>query len=108
MTEIDEKRKAKRFICQVPVMCKKGTAFDNSQTIDISKGGVGLVSHKFIPVNTQMILEIALSPNSDPVLALGQVKWVRRIPVSDNYRVGMHFSDIAGVARSQINRVFSK
>ena len=108
MTEVEEKRKAKRFNCRVPVMCKKGTAFDNSQTIDISKAGVGLVSNKFIPVDTRMILEIALSPHSDPVLALGQVRWARRIPVSDTYRIGMHFADIAGAARSQINNAFSK
>ena len=108
MTEVEEKRKAKRFNCQVPIMCKKGGAFDNSQTMDISQGGVGLVSNRFIPVDTRMILEIALLPNSDPVLALGQVKWVRRIPVSDNYRVGMHFADIAPSSRSQINRNFSK
>ncbi len=92
MPVVEEKRRAKRYICQVPVECKKGSSFDSSQTFDISKGGLGLISSKPIPRHTKMIVEIAMSPKSDPVLAVGQVKWVRKIPVSNNYRLGMHFS----------------
>src|SRR6185503_14460851 len=95
MKNAAEKRKSPRFECQVPIMTKKGTAFDTSQTVDISQGGVGIISERFIPINTKMAVEIALAPESEPVLTVGRVKWVQKIPQSDQFRIGMVFSKVA-------------
>lgn len=106
--EAEEKRRADRFGCYVPVECKKGVAFDQSQTIDISKGGIGFITEERIPVNTKMAVEIALSPEEDPLLTWGQVKWVRPVPHSSHYRVGMKFEDISAVWQSRLNKYFRK
>jgi c-di-GMP-binding flagellar brake protein YcgR len=90
-----EKREAPRLDCRVPIMCRRGSLFDNAQTMDISKGGVGLLSAKFIPLKTNLIMEIALAPKAEPVLAVGKVCWVQKSSYSDQYRVGMNFTDIA-------------
>lgn len=106
MDKVLEKRKSARFDCRVPILCKKGSAFDSSHTVDISKGGVGFLTSKFIPVDTKMAIELALEPKREPVLAIGQVKWVRQLPRSDFFRVGMMFADIADGSRLRMDRAF--
>lgn len=105
MKSVMNKRRAPRKDCRVPVESKEGTAFDFSQTIDISEGGVGFVSSRYIPANTKMFIEIALTPQGDPVLAVAHVQWVSRIPGSKNFRVGMKFDDIMSGSKSRISRV---
>jgi c-di-GMP-binding flagellar brake protein YcgR len=97
-----EKRQAPRLDCRVPIMCRRGSAFDRAQTLDISEGGVGLLTRKFIPVDTNLIMEIALSPNSAPVMVLGRVCWVQRFRSADNYRLGMNFTDITADSRNRL------
>ena len=106
MNVITEKRSDCRYDCRVPVVCKKKSAFDNAQTIDISRGGVGFISRTFIPLDTKMGLEIALKPDAEPILAMGQVKWVAQVPHSECYRVGMTFADIPSHARSRLEQYF--
>lgn len=101
-----EKRKNSRHNCYVPVMCKKGTMFDQSQTIDISSGGAGFVCHRFIPVKTKMMVEISLIPDSEPIMALGEVRWVQHMAHSDNYRIGLKFIEISSPVKSRLEKYF--
>ena len=101
-----EKRKSERYDCHVPVEGKKGTAFADSQTVDISQGGVGFISHQAVPVNTMMAVEIALTPEDDPIVVQGRVKWVRQVE-SDCYRIGMTFADAAAGFKSHLNKAFA-
>lgn len=103
-----EKRRSIRYDCQVPIESKKGSAFDQSQTVDISPGGIGFISNKAVPIDTTMAVEIALSSEREPVLVWGQVRWVRQIAKSDYYRVGMTFSKIASGLKSGLNQYFRK
>ena len=103
-----EKRKASRFGCTVPVECKKGLAFDKSQTLDISKGGLGFISTERIPINTKMAIEIALTPEADPILAFGQVKWVKQLAHKNFYRIGMMFSDISRSWQLRLDRYIQR
>jgi c-di-GMP-binding flagellar brake protein YcgR len=103
-TEFRDRRKNERLNCRVPVLCKKGTMFDNSQTVNISESGMGLISQRFIPVNTSMIMQIALSPKSSPLLAVGRVRWVEKMGYMDRYRLGMEFTDISRVAQERLSQ----
>jgi len=87
-------------------MCRRGTAFEHSQTRDISENGIGLISQKFIPKNSKLILEIALAPATEPLMALGKVKWVEKVGYSDSYRLGMEFEDLSPGTRSRLSRYF--
>ena len=89
----ENKRKSTRHGCVVPVDGKQGTVFAESQTIDISRGGAGLIVRNPIPLNTRMAIELDLSPQEEPVLAIGEVKWVSRISNSNLYRVGISFTE---------------
>lgn len=86
------KRRNLRQVCFVPVDGKVGTGFGNSQTVDISKGGIGLISRKPVTLDEKIAIELELVPDQDPVLVMGQVRWIRRIPESGNYRMGVKFA----------------
>lgn len=107
-SEKNDKRKSARYDCCVPVVSKKGTAFDASQTVDIGKGGVGFVSKEFIPVDTQIAVEITLTQDGDAVLAVGRIKWIQQVQGEKNYRVGMVFTDISRDSTSRLGRYFQK
>ncbi len=103
MSSESEKRKHARRQCQVPVVCKKGSIFDSSQTVDISKGGIGFISSTPIPIDTKMLVELDLKADGEPVLALGRVKWVSHVRNSECYRVGMTFQEISTDSRSRLH-----
>lgn len=94
MNTKSNRRGSGRQKCAVPVVGKTGSAFANLQTIDISHGGIGFLARKAIPLNKKIVVELELQPDEDPALVMGQVKWIRRLPGKQKYRVGMHFTNI--------------
>lgn len=85
------KRTTQRRICLVPIEGKKGTIFAKTQTVDISQGGMGLISNRAIPLDEKIAVEIATSPDAEPIIMLGKVVWVRKLEEKDRYRVGLKF-----------------
>ena len=106
MKVLSEKRKNKRYQCHVPVDSKQGSSFDSSQTIDISRDGIGFISPHAIPLHEKIAVEIALTPDSDPVLVLGMVKWVCKITDSDQYRIGMSFLEVLSGSPRRLGKYF--
>lgn len=82
-------RKTQRRSCFVPIEGKKGSIFESIQTLDISKEGLGLLSEKAIPLNHKIAVEIEFSPQGKSVIRIGEVKWIQKLPDSQNYRLGM-------------------
>jgi len=101
------KRKNERINCAVPVDGKEGSLFSGLKTLDFSKGGLGFISEHEIPLNKEIVIEIDLSNNTEPVLAIGKVKWVEPISDSKNFRIGMSFEDVIGGSKSRLNKYFS-
>jgi hypothetical protein len=97
-------RSEARFDCIVPVESKEGSEFDQAKTLDISWHGIGLVSSHAIAINKRIALEIILKPNTQPVIAVGVVKWVRKIDGSDKYRVGMVLSEVVSGSATRLNK----
>ena len=106
MKALSEKRKNKRYQCHVPVDSMQGSSFDASQTIDISRDGIGFISPHTIPLNEKIAVEIALTPDSDPVLVLGIVKWVRKITDAEQYRIGMSFLEVLSGSPRRLGSYF--
>ena len=79
-----EHRKTDRQPCRVPLDAQKDSAFDQSRTVDISQNGIGLVSQRQMSVDEQIAIEVEISADGEPVLVVGQVKWVRKIPGKDS------------------------
>ncbi|MFC1703490.1 PilZ domain-containing protein [Candidatus Omnitrophota bacterium] len=95
-----------RYGCTVPIMCRRGTAFEHGQTRDISENGIGLISQKFIPKNSKLILEIALAPATEPLMALGKVKWVEKMGYSEMYRLGLQFENLSVDTQKRLSKFF--
>lgn len=104
MKNSKEQRKAKRYNCAVPVDGKFGSAFDHTQTVDISRNGIGFISDSALPLNEKIAVEIALSPDGEPVVVMGVVKWVRKLTDSDQYRIGMTFSEVLSGSQTRLNQ----
>ena len=86
-----EKRKHKRLSCVVPVEGKQGGGFDQTATIDLSKGGIGFLSQKPIAVNKEITIALDLAKEAVPAFVKGKVKWVRVLPEVPCYRMGISF-----------------
>ena len=99
-----EQRKAKRYCCAVPVDGKEGSAFDRTRTVDISRNGIGFISDSAFPLNQKIAVEIALSPDGEPVVVMGVVKWVRKLTDSEQYRIGMTFADVLSGSSTRLNK----
>ena len=102
MSNFEDKRKSRRFNCLVPVDGKDGSIFSRTRTVDISRDGIGFISNQSVPVNEKIAIELALRPDSEPVLVIGEVKWVRKISDSDQFRIGLTFSDIIDGSREEL------
>ena len=88
------KRKTKRQFCYVPVEAKKGTPFDKICTVDISRDGIGFISQKRVKVDEKVAIAVELTSEGKTALVLGQVKWIREMPQSAEYRLGIKFTNI--------------
>ena len=98
------KRTENRQGCTVPVEGKDGAAFSNTKTIDISRHGIGFVSSHPHEINEKVAIEIQLKPNTEPVLVLGVVKWVRKISDSSQYRIGLNFQEVLSGSQARLDK----
>lgn len=97
-------RSEARYNCLVPVEGKEGCEFDRAKTLDISRHGIGFLSSQPIGINQKIALEIVLKPNTQPVMVIGLVKWVRKLEVSDQYRIGMVFSEVISGSETRLDK----
>ncbi|MDO8675667.1 MAG: PilZ domain-containing protein [Candidatus Omnitrophota bacterium] len=108
MADVKNKRSEDRLDCFVPVEGKAGSAFDQTQTVDISRNGIGFVSSHPHQVNEKVAIEIQLKPNAEPVLVLGVVKWVSKLSDSKNYRIGLNFAEVLSGSPTRLDRYFDE
>ena len=106
-TKPPNQRSEARYNCFVPVEGKNGSEFDRTQTVDISRHGIGFLSPQTVGINQKIALEIVLRPNTEPVMVIGVVKWVRKLADSEQYRVGMVFSDVISGSPTRLDKYFS-
>lgn len=105
MNKQSNKRRTARKTCLVPVDAKRGGVFDKTQTVDISRGGVGFVSRASVPVAEEIAVEIELSHLEAPVLVMGQVKWIQADRENDMYRFGIEFGKVLSGARPKLRKL---
>ena len=106
MPAATNKRSEPRRNCFVPVESKSDSSFDQTQTVDISRHGMGFISPHPHSINERIAIEIQLKPNTDPVLVLGTFKWVRKISDSEQYRVGLNYDEIISGSHRRLDRYF--
>ena len=66
--------------------------FGGCSGCDLSEGGIRLNVFQFIPVETELSLQIEFS--KDNVLhCTGRVKWVEVVPIAERFRIGIKFEN---------------
>ena len=105
---MNNKRKDARIACLVPVVGKKDGIFGQTRTIDISKRGLGFISKRKVPINKKIAIELDLSTDEEPVLVIGQVKWVCPFSKTDHYRIGVYFKDVLKESKPRLDKYFDK
>ena len=93
MKQSPENRKNQRSQCSVPVEAREGSSFDDIQTVDISKDGIGFLSKKEISLNERIAVAVDHSPDDIPTLRVGKVVWVKPVGETGYYRIGMKLLD---------------
>ncbi len=106
MSVASNKRTESRRDCFVPVESKSDTSFDGTQTVDISRHGIGFISSHSHSINEKIAIEIQLKPNTDPVLVIGTVKWVRKLSDSDQFRIGLIYDEVISGSPKRLDRYF--
>lgn len=106
MTIMENKRKNEREQCFVPVDGKVGDLFEQVITTDISKTGMGFISQNEIPVNKEIPIEIDFEETGEPVFVIGKVKWVKPLPNSDKFRLGLNFDTVLIGSKTRLNKHF--
>ena len=104
-----ERRKNERLFCKVPVDAQAGGNFSDIRTVDFSKGGLGFISKKPVPLKEHIAVAVELNPQNEVALLLGQVQWVSQNPQTRAYHVGMQFvQELASGSRLDLERYFKK
>ncbi|MFH1046076.1 MAG: PilZ domain-containing protein [Candidatus Omnitrophota bacterium] len=76
--------------------------FKGSLMRDISVGGASMTTYEFLPLNLKLAAEIPLVSGVRPVRGTGRVAWIRKAGYSDNYDVGLEFSNLDDEDRAQL------
>ena len=74
--------------------------FGGSLGLDISKGGLRLRFNDYVPVGTEITLQITL-PNDELIECAGTIRWESKEPYNDAYQAGIEFSASENVIDSK-------
>jgi c-di-GMP-binding flagellar brake protein YcgR len=100
-----EKRASERKRIYAPVryQLKSSQVFGAASSCDISEGGLRLNFEKFVPNNTEFLLQMNLPTMPKIINALGKVVWANRLPHSDRYQLGLKFTAIDDQEKTDIS-----
>lgn len=96
MTMLIERRKHPHIRVYLPAkLHPKGNHTPlHTLTKDLSLGGLRCLSLKAIPVSMELQIELTVPNNSEVFQLHGRVAWFRSLPESDQYDLGISFSDL--------------
>jgi DNA-binding response OmpR family regulator/Tfp pilus assembly protein PilZ len=93
------KRATRRVPCQVTVTLEDGQAIHQSQTLNISNGGVLISTQEKVEMGMRLNLSFALPASDETITATGRIAWLSRPPPGFD---GDAPRCVAGVKFSQI------
>ena len=92
------KRATRRVPCRVEVKIKDGETIYESETLNISNGGIMITTDHPLKVGTQIDLTFQLPESAKDIHAAGKVAWLSRAPeAAEGWRTlaaGVKFTDI--------------
>ena len=95
-----ERRRVKRDILAGRV--EVGPAGRFSLTHDISMGGVRILTDKYLPQNTDLLLKISLPGTGRSISPTGNVRWFMLHERDAMYETGLEFVDLSAANREAL------
>ena len=91
--ETAEKRRHRRVQLRQPISFQSvdSALKGGSLSCDLSEGGARVDTYDFLPLGTELTLQIRLAVEKI-VEYVGRVVWIRKFPFADRYQVGLEFS----------------
>ncbi len=91
--ETAEKRRYRRIPLRQPVQFQSTNCGveGGALSCDLGEGGARVDMYEFVPLNTELTLQIRLALER-VIEYVGRVVWIRKFPFADRYQVGLEFS----------------
>ena len=104
--KLEEKRKTERIRFQEALEFQwKNTPIQGGcLACDLSEGGIKINFNEFVPLNSEIELTLRLKGQPDVLMLLGRVAWVKQVPFSDRYQLGLEFSGSDPNSIAETNR----
>ena len=101
-TNLEERRDYRRIDAGEPVRFefKDPSHFGGCLSQDLSEGGLQVTAQQFVPMGTELSLEINL-PNKKQVQAVAKVVWVTKARFGESYRLGLQFVSTDAIFETQ-------
>ena len=92
----EERRSTQRVRAYRPVRLHRTGAGPVIETLskDLSPDGLRCLSSLLFPVATDLTVQLMLSTGDEPVTARGRTVWFRTLPDSEQFEVGISFTEI--------------
>lgn len=102
-----EKRRHRRVTGDFPLKYRtlEDNPYSGGFTRNIAEGGVRFIGHRFIPLATNLTLNLSLPTTARRLNALGKVVWIRKVPTGERYEIGLEFIDISDDDKREIRTV---
>lgn len=100
-----EKRQHPRYPFKQAVKFQIGeySCPDGSLSRDLSRGGICLTVNQFVPVKGSVILYLQEHRQAKIIVVKGTVSWVKMLPDSDRYQVGIQFEHMDESVQREVN-----
>ena len=112
MAYVNEKRQVPRINARLPLQFKDIQrpieTYSGTLTKNISEGGIRFISAEFLSIFTRLLLEVSIPSFSRPIKAISKVAWIRKVPRSNHYDVGVQFMDITEEDKRQLAAFIAK
>jgi uncharacterized protein (TIGR02266 family) len=101
-----ENRKYPRVAFRMPVKYRLNEVapFCGELAQDLSEGGMRIRSNEFLPLGSRVSVRLQLDKDPRLVDVEGRVVWVKFIPYSEVYQLGIEFEDKMPAQRENIAR----
>ena len=95
MGMFQERRSATRIRAYRPVRLHQPNTPQVVETLtkDLTASGLRCLSPVLIPVGSDIGVELVLSAGNEPVICRGRSVWFRTIPASEQFEIGIAFSE---------------
>lgn len=78
---------------------------DGSLSRDLSRGGICLTVSQFVPVNGSVVLYLQRNQESKVIVVKGTVSWIKMLPDSERYQIGVHFEGLDESVQREVNNI---